>query len=146
MKNNIFFFFFITFVLFNLNLSSQELEIDSSKIQYDKEKKITIFQENVRLKDEKGNQLFSDYAKYNSKTYETDFTENIVVTYVGHRATSEFMNINLKTNLAIMIDNIVYNNHNTGLRSDKLEIDLISKNSKIFMKNNANKVKVITLN
>ncbi len=65
MKNNIFFFFFITFVLFNLNLSSQELEIDSSKIQYDKEKKITIFQENVRLKDEKGNQLFSDYAKYN---------------------------------------------------------------------------------
>jgi len=90
--------------------------------------------------------ITSDYAKYNSKTYETDFTENIVVTYVGHRATSEFMNINLETNLAIMIDNIVYNNHNTVLRSDKLEIDLISKNSKIFMKNSANKVKVITLN
>lgn len=90
--------------------------------------------------------ITSDYAKYNSKTYETDFTENIVVTYVGHRATSEFMNINLETNLAIMIDNIVYNNHNTVLRSDKLEIDLISKNSKIFMKNNANKVEVITLN
>ena len=63
MKNNFFYFFFLVFICLSSNLSSQELEINSSKIKYDDVNKITIFTGNVNSKDEKGNMLFSEYAK-----------------------------------------------------------------------------------
>jgi len=66
MRNNIFYsYFFVIFILLTFNLASQELEINSSKIQYDNINKITIFEGNVNSIDEKGNKLFSEYAKYN---------------------------------------------------------------------------------
>jgi LPS-assembly protein len=65
MKNNIFYTFFLLFFLFNLNLFSQELEVNSSKVLYDDLNKITTFEGNVNSIDEKGNRLFSEYAIYN---------------------------------------------------------------------------------
>ena len=63
MKNS--FLWFLFFCIFNLTLVAQELEINSSTIQGDNVNKITIFQGNVNLNDEKGNKLFSEYTKYN---------------------------------------------------------------------------------
>ncbi|MDB9760355.1 LPS assembly protein LptD [Pelagibacteraceae bacterium] len=65
MKNNFFYIFVLIFIFFNLKLLSQELEISSSKIQYDDANKITILEGNVKSVDEKGNKIFSEYAKYN---------------------------------------------------------------------------------
>ena len=65
MKNKISYSFFLIFFLFNLNLFSQELEINSSKVTYNSIDRITLFEGNVNSKDRKGNKLFSEYAKYN---------------------------------------------------------------------------------
>ena len=67
MKNNILFFSFLLllFLNFNFNLVAQDLEINSSKMQYDDINKITILEGNVSSTDKKGNKLFSEYAKYN---------------------------------------------------------------------------------
>ena len=65
MKNNIFYSFFLIFVFFNLNLAAQDLEINSSQVKYDNENKITIFEGDVKLFDKNGNNLFTEYAKYN---------------------------------------------------------------------------------
>ena len=65
MKNKISYSFFLIFFLFNLNLFSQELEINSSKVTYNSIDRITLFEGNVNSKDKKGNKLFSEYAKYN---------------------------------------------------------------------------------
>ena len=65
MKNKIFSIFFLSFIFLNFNLTAQELKITSSKVQYENENKITIFEGGVNLTDEKGNELFSEYAKYN---------------------------------------------------------------------------------
>jgi len=62
MKNSILCIFFI---FLNLNIAAQELEINAKKIQYDNINKITIFEGNVESKDDNGNQIFSEYAKYN---------------------------------------------------------------------------------
>ena len=42
-----------------------------------------------------------------------------------------------------MYNNIVYNKPGTKLNADRLEIDLITKNSKIFMDNKTEKIKII---
>jgi len=65
MKNSLLYFSVLIFLIFNLSLVAQELEINSSKMQYDNINKVTIFEGNVSLSDEKGNKLFSEYAKYN---------------------------------------------------------------------------------
>ena len=65
MKNNLLYFLSIFFLALNLNLVAKELEINSSKIKYDNNNKITIFEGNVNSNDEVGNKLFSNYAEYN---------------------------------------------------------------------------------
>ena len=64
MKNNFYTFFFI-FIFLNLNLLAKELEINSSNVKYNDNSKITIFEGSVSVVDEKGNELFSEYASYN---------------------------------------------------------------------------------
>ena len=42
-----------------------------------------------------------------------------------------------------MYNDIIYKKQNTMLTADRLEIDLITKNSKIFMDNKSEKIKII---
>ena len=46
-------------------------------------------------------------------------------------------------NNIVLYKNIVYNKPGTKLTADRLEIDLITKNTKIFMDNNSEKIKII---
>ncbi len=71
------------------------------------------------------------------------FFENVKVTHLIHKATSENLDISFKDNMASMYNNIVYNKPGTKLKADRLEIDLITKNSKIFMDNKTEKIKII---
>ena len=65
MKNNIFYTFVLFSFFINFNLSSQELEVNSSTIKYNNVNNITVFEGSVNSTDEKGNKLFSEYAEYN---------------------------------------------------------------------------------
>ena len=77
LKINIFVLFFF---IFNFSVYAQEFEINSSKIKHDDINKITIFEGNVVTSDEKGNKLFSEYAKYNKlkEIIETRGTTKII--------------------------------------------------------------------
>ena len=77
LKINIFVLFFF---IFNISVYAQEFEINSSKIKHDDINKITIFEGDVVTNDEKGNKLFSEYAKYNKlkEIIETRGTTKII--------------------------------------------------------------------
>ncbi len=75
--------------------------------------------------------------------HETSFFENVKVTHLIHKATSENLDISFNDNLASMYNNIIYNKPGTSLKADRLEIDLITRNSKIFMDNKTEKIKII---
>jgi len=87
--------------------------------------------------------ITSKHANYNKINHETSFFENVKVTHLIHKATSENLDISFKDNVASMYNNIVYNKPGTKLKADRLEIDLITKNSKIFMDNKTEKIKII---
>ena len=87
--------------------------------------------------------ITSKHANYNKINHETSFFENVKVTHLIHKATSENLDISFKDNLASMYNNIVYNKPGTNLKADRLEIDLVTKNSKIFMDNKTEKIKII---
>ena len=87
--------------------------------------------------------ITSKYANYNKNNHETNFFENVKLIYVEHEATSENLDLLFKDNLASMYNNIVYKKPGTKLTADILNIDLVTKNSKIFMENKYEKIKII---
>ena len=97
----------------------------------------------IYLVDSSPVKITSKYANYNKINHETSFFENVKVTHLIHKATSENLDISFNDNLASMYNNIVYNKPGTSLKADRLEIDLITKNSKIFMDNKTEKIKII---
>jgi len=90
--------------------------------------------------------VYSDNAIYNNINYDTNFYSNVVVTYTEHRITSENLDLIFNKNLATITNNITYKNLNAVLEADKIEIDLITKNSKISMNNKSDKVNIISIN
>ena len=97
----------------------------------------------IYLVDSSPIKITSKYANYNKINHETSFFENVKVTHLIHKATSENLDISFNDNVASMYNNIVYNKPGTKLKADRLEIDLITKNSKIFMDNKTEKIKII---
>ena len=84
----------------------------------------------------------SNYANYNKTNYETNFKENVLVTYQIHKITSQNLNLSFQDNLATIYNKVVYDDLNVKLGADILEMDLITKNSKIFMYNEYKKIKI----
>ena len=84
----------------------------------------------------------SKFAEYNSLSFDTKFNEDVILEYSEHKINSENMNLFFKTNFVEMYNNIIYKSPTNELFADKLEIDLLTKDSKIFMYGNK-KLKII---
>ena len=82
--------------------------------------------------------ITSNFGKYNSKNYDSIFSENVIVIYQGHKITGEYLDFSFLDNLGIMSIDVVYNGDKANLFADKIEINLKTKDMKIFM-DDANK-------
>ena len=98
---------------------------------------------NIYLQNSSPIKIISKYAYYNKINHETNFFENVEITHLIHKANSDNLDISFKNNIATMYNNVVYNKPGTHLIADRLEIDLISKNTKILMDNKSEKIKII---
>ena len=81
-------------------------------------------------------------AIYNIKNYDTNLKENVIIKYDKHNITGNNVDLLFKDHKIKLYNNINYNNLNTELLADVLEIDLLTKNSKIYMNNQIKKIKV----
>jgi LPS export ABC transporter protein LptC len=84
--------------------------------------------------------ITSNFGKYNSKNYDSIFSENVIVIYPGHKITGEYLDFSFLDNLGIFSTNVVYTGENTNLFADKIEMNLITKDTKIFMIDSEKKV------
>ena len=87
--------------------------------------------------------ITSNFAKYNVKNYDTKFEKNVLVKHIDNKVNAENLILSFQNNLMSMYDNIIYQSPDTKLIADKLEIDLITKDSKIVMNNKKSKIKII---
>ena len=84
----------------------------------------------------------ADFADYNNINYDTFFKGSVFLRHLTHKINSEKLNLFFETNFVTMSDNLVYKNTDTVLYADKFEMDLITKNSKIFMNNESKKINI----
>ena len=56
----------------------------------------------VFIKDKNTVKITSNFGKYNTKNYDTIFSENVIVVYPGHKVTGEYLDFSFSTNLGIL--------------------------------------------
>ena len=76
--------------------------------------------------------IFSDKAKYNSVNLNTDFEKNVKIRFLDHKINCDIVKINFEKNILEGFNNLTYENLNLIMNADKIILDLISKDTKIF--------------
>ena len=90
--------------------------------------------------------ISSDHAIYNSKSYETNFYENVLLEYMEHNIVSENIYLSFENNLVSISNNIIYKNLNSEMNADEIVMNLTTKEIKIFMHNNDSKIQILSKN
>ena len=96
----------------------------------------------ITLKNGKNITLKSKNAKYNTQNSNTNFFYNVELNYLNHRINSDNIDILFTDSKLEAFNNLVYRNSDINLIADKIELDLLTKDTKIFMFDNS-KVKII---
>ena len=94
----------------------------------------------IFIKDSSTVKITSDFGKYNSKNYDTIFSKNVIIVYPGHKITGEYLDFSFLKNLGIISIDVIYTGNETNLFADKIEMNLTTKDTKIFMNNTGKKV------
>ena len=77
-------------------------------------------------------------AEYNSSSYDTKFSQNVELQFSQHNIFCQNLNIFFQENLIEAFDDLNYKNSDIIMLADKIEIDLLTKKSKIYNFNNSN--------
>tara|TARA_B100001057_G_scaffold36264_1_gene32850 strand:- start:454 stop:1044 length:591 start_codon:yes stop_codon:yes gene_type:complete len=121
-----------------------EYKIDAKKGNIDKDNPDIIYLENViaiiSLKNSEYISIKSNSAKYNAKNFDTLFNDAVKVDYGEHLISSNFLDLSFENNLVSIYDNVQYLSGFSSLSADKVEIDILSKKTKIFMESPGKKV------
>ena len=123
-----------------------EYKIEAKKGNIDKSNPDIIYLENVNaiilLKNSENISIKSNYAKYNTKNFDTLFNNSVSVNYGEHVMKSEFLDLSFENNLVSIYDNVRYLSGISSLKADKAEIDILNKKTKIFMEDPKKKVQI----
>ena len=94
----------------------------------------------IYIKDSDTIKITSNFGKYNSKNYDTIFSENVIVIYPEHKITGKYLDFSFLSNLGTFTENVVYTGEKTNLLADKIEMNIATKDAKIFMNDGGKKV------
>ena len=96
----------------------------------------------IFIKDSDTIMITSNFGVYNSKNYDTIFSENVIILYPGHKITGEYLDLSFLKNLGTISKDVIYKGEKTSLFADRVEINLTTKDTKIFMDDKNKKVLV----
>ena len=125
-------------------------QIESETGRFDEKDEELILMNNVKayilLSDNTKIFIVSKKAIYNNRTNDTVFSEDIKISYINHKIFCEELNFMFTKNLMSLKENIVYQNGYESFFADVMELDLLTKETKIFMKDETSKVKFLKNN
>jgi|TARA_B110000261_G_C13048439_1_gene343281 LPS export ABC transporter protein LptC len=138
----------IKYVSYDNNGGKYTITADRGEIN-NEDKNLTLMKEvnaTILLKDLSPINFWSNEAIYNNINYTTEFYGNVLMTYMEHDIKSDNLSLDFSKNLATVSNNVLYKNLNTSLKADRVKIDLLTKDTKIYMIDKLKKIKVISAN
>mgnify|MGYP001482161174 CR=1 FL=1 len=128
----------------SLDAKGNKYQITAKQAEIDIDNPNVMFLENISayifLQSADTIKITSDFGKYNSKNYDTIFSKNVIIVYPNHKITGEYLDFSFLNNLGTVSTNVVYVGNKTSLLADRVEIDIETKDTKIFMNDNTKKV------
>ncbi len=124
-----------------INALIGEIDFSNSNIIY-----LTDVNALIKLKNKNNVFIKSDYGKYNSDNFNTIFSKNVTIDYLENRIIGEYLDFSFERNSMIISREVVYTNPENTLKADVIEVDIKSKDTKIFMFDNQKKVNIKSKN
>ncbi len=132
------------------DIKGNEYFLKASEGTIDQNENNFIFLKNVnatiKLKDYRLIEISSDFGKYNIKNYDTIFSKNVIITYLNNKISGDYLDFSLDKNLMIISRNVVMINEKSSLKADVIEVNIETKDIKIFMYEENKKVIIDTKN
>ena len=120
---------------YQITAKQAEIKVENPDVMFLRDVVAFIF-----IKDSDTVKITSNFGKYNSKNYDTIFSENVIVIYPGHKITGEYLDFSFLDNLGTFTKKVIYTGEKTNLFADKIEMNLTTKDTKIFMNDTGKKV------
>ena len=100
----------------------------------------------INLKDYKLIEISSDFGKYNINNYDTIFSKNVIITYLDYKITGDYLDFSWDKNLMIISKKVNLKNEKNSLQADVIEVNIKTKDIKIFMYEENEKINIKSLN
>ena len=118
-----------------------EIDYSNTNIIY-----LTNIKAMVKLKNSNEISITSKYGKYNSGNFDTIFSKNVLINYLNNEITGEYLDFSLERNLLLISKKVVYKNLENILKADAIEMNIKTKDTKIFMYEDQKKVSIKSIN
>ena len=120
-----------------INAAQGEIDFANNNIIF-----LTDVEALIKLKNSNNIIITSNFGKYNSNNFDTIFSKNVIVTYLENKITGEYLDNSFERNSMIMSRNVVYTNEKNILEADIIEMNIDTKDTKIFMYETTEKVNI----
>jgi LPS export ABC transporter protein LptC len=122
-----------------IRASKGEIDFSQNEVLY-----LTDVKALIKLTSSNDIEITSSYGKYNSNNFDTIFSKNVIINYLDNRITGEYLDFSMQRNSMIVTRNVIYTNLKNILKADVMEINIDTKDTKIFMHKNNEKVNIKT--
>ena len=125
---------------FEINAKSSKVENTNNEQIVSMNDVVAIFIDKINRKIE----IRSNKANFNTITNNINFFGDIKVNYLNNLIFANKLDFNYKNNNIKIRENIIYKGSYGSVQADNIEINLTTKNLKIFMNNENDRVKIIS--
>ena len=86
--------------------------------------------------------ITSDFGKYNTNNFDTIFSKNVIINYLENKIIGEYLDFSISRNTMIISKNVKYFNPKNTLSADSIEMNIETKDTKIYMYDGFKKVNI----
>ena len=86
--------------------------------------------------------ISSDFGKYNTNNFDTIFSKNVIINYLENKIVGEYLDFSISRNSMIITKNVKYSNSENTLLADVIEMNIKTKDTKIYMQDGLKKVNI----
>ena len=126
---------------YSLNASEGVIDQNNNNFIY-----LTSVKANINLVNYNLIEISSDFGKYNIDNYDTIFSKNVIITYLDNKIKGEYLDFSLEKNLLIISKGVILKNNKNSLKADVVEMNIKTKDVKIFMYEENKKINIKSLN
>ena len=100
----------------------------------------------INLKDYELIEISSDFGKYNINNYDTIFSKNVIIKYLDNTIKGDYLDFSLDKKLMTISRDVTLKNNNSHLEADVIEVNIETRDMKIFMYEENKKVNIKSFN